>query len=315
MPGSPLRIAIMSTPRSGTTWLRNLLAEALSCHTFSVHHPDAVDWTSQPARTVCQLHWLPDDDLLRAWRTHGVRVVSIARHPLDVLVSILNFAQEARETGRWLGGLGGDEERLRGATPVSPEFVEYAESERAGALLSVTPAWWSRPGTVRVRYEQLREESSDEIAVIARELGEPVLGGTTTVTMQDLTEQDPARSFHFWRGNPGDWHSLLTQDVADRIVSRHRQVFDALGYDEVNADPALDPTTAERNWYELRLAAFSRRIERLTPAAERGRRVATLLDDSVLDLLETETLAARVAHRFLRTAASRRRRSETGDVF
>ena len=76
---------------------------------------------------------------------HGFRVLVLSRHPLDVLISILHFVRKDRETNNWLGGEGGDERSIFGASPCSPQFLAYATSERAKALLSVSREWWPDP--------------------------------------------------------------------------------------------------------------------------------------------------------------------------
>src|ERR1700759_2986044 len=104
-----MRLAIVSTPRSGNMWLRRLLLRLTGGAELSADTPAAVDWERLPERSVLQLHWPPEDGFLALLAAHDVAPVAVARHPLDVLVSILQFAQHEGRTARWLNGSHGNE--------------------------------------------------------------------------------------------------------------------------------------------------------------------------------------------------------------
>ena len=143
--GDGLRLALVSTPRSGNTWLRTMLAAALDLHEVAAHSPRTLDWGALPQRLILQLHWCRDEAFLALLRDHGFRVVVICRHPLDMLISLLVYVQHGRETAGWLDGLAGDERVLDGASPLDSSFLNYATGDRARALLDVGVQWWSAP--------------------------------------------------------------------------------------------------------------------------------------------------------------------------
>ena len=104
-----VRAVIVSTPRSGNTWLRSLLANAYALEharneELWAHTPEGFPWSELPRRCVMQLHWEPDKAFQRLLRTQGVRPIAVARHPLDVLISILQLSQHSTETACWLRG-------------------------------------------------------------------------------------------------------------------------------------------------------------------------------------------------------------------
>src|SRR6185295_14663912 len=99
-----MRIAVVSTPRSGNSWLRRMLAESLQLEENAVHRPEDVDWPELPERAVLQIHWRPDRDFVSRLEQHAFRPVVIARHPLDTLISILAFSQHENSTKHWLDG-------------------------------------------------------------------------------------------------------------------------------------------------------------------------------------------------------------------
>jgi hypothetical protein len=72
----------------------------------------------------------------------------LARHPLDVLVSMLNFIRHEPLTARWLEGNAEIPKTLVGQAPTSENFLNYAMSWGAENLLGnlctgryATTAW------------------------------------------------------------------------------------------------------------------------------------------------------------------------------
>lgn len=238
------RVAVVSTPRSGNMWLRRLLVGALGAEERSAHTPGEVDWDGLPERVVLQLHWHRSRAFRAQLRRHGFEVVVLARHPLDVLVSILHFAPHEPQTNRWLDGEAGGEQLLAGAAPLDPAFLAYGLSPRARALLSVTPEWWERRGTAAsVRYEELVAQPAVELErILARLSAEPLRPAADAVRAASFGRlRAEAANLHFWRGEPGHWRRLLTPDVAGPLAAAHAPLLARLGYD---AGPAGLPTAA-----------------------------------------------------------------------
>ena len=114
---------------------------------------------------------------------HGFRVVTVARHPLDVLISILHFCVYESESEHWLLGAGGSEAGIFAAMPRSRAFVEYATGPRAAELLAVTPDWWGRPGVVGVRYEDCVRDTDGELRRMEAAFG-PVRCGSRAAAVE-----------------------------------------------------------------------------------------------------------------------------------
>jgi hypothetical protein len=237
----------VSTPRSGNMWTRRLLRELYALEERSVHDASEVDWESLPERCVVQLHAERTPELESLIERHAFRVAVVARHPLDVLISILHFARHEPQTASWLGGAHGDERKIRDASPTSRAFVSYATSARAKALIGITPQWWER-ADVCLRYEDLVADTRQELEVIVEALDEQ-----PTTTYDDVLErvtfeslQAEAANVHFWRGNAGTWQELLTVPVARKLVDAHEDVLVQLGYLTLP-----DEQTARERWSNL----------------------------------------------------------------
>jgi hypothetical protein len=245
----PVRIAVVSTPRSGNTWLTALLGRAYAVPTTAAHWLSDGEWAGLPPEVVLQLHWPRGPGFEARLRDLGFGVVTLARHPLDVLVSVLHFAWYEDETASWLLGRGGDERSIRAATPRSRPFVEYATGPRATVLLAVTTSWWGRPGVTSLRYEDLVRDTAAGLAAAFDRFGPPrcpsveeVIAGCTLDTLQRGSVNN-----HFWRGRPGLWRELLPAAEADKIAAAVAPVAAALGYD-LDPDRFLDAGAADRNW-------------------------------------------------------------------
>ena len=218
---APLRIALLGTPRSGNTWLRLLVGAATGIPTVAMHERTDSALAELPRECVVQIHWRREPDFLNLLAAHGFRVLTIARHPLDVLVSILQFAIHDSESDRWLLGRGGDESGLFGAMPGSRAFAEYGTGDRARELFGVTGDWWEQPGATSVRFEELVRDPIGQLLRL-RNLFRPdsTADLSEIVARHELAElRTNSFNSHFWKGQPGLWRQLLTAEIAGEIAA------------------------------------------------------------------------------------------------
>ena len=188
------------------------------------------------------MNWLTDRDF---------RIVTLARHPLDVLVSCLHFVHHEPQTARWLEGLTCLPDSLIGESPASLGFLNYALSFGAENLLAVTYQWWHDERTVRLKYEELVRAPGPALATLAMALGQRSVDFTPALQANGLDKFKAWSNARGWQGAPGLWRLLIPWSSARQIRARHRSVFKALGYD---ARPSLlTKATAERNWQRLKI--------------------------------------------------------------
>jgi SAM-dependent methyltransferase len=281
------RIAILSTPRSGNMWLRRLLGAVYDLDDLSADTPAAVPWDDLPDACALQLHWPPTGPLIEQLERSEFSTVALARHPLDVLVSVLQFAQNEPRTARWLNGDGGTELPLLGSEPCSEAFRAYASGPRAGALLAVSADWWRTPTLdAPVRFEELVASPDAVLGRVTERLGGSVASSVTRatelVTFENL--QTETGNGHFWRGRPGQWRSLVTADDAAAVERAHPFAFAELGY-AADADPQLTEAEARENWRAL--AQGGEPARRLEPRTTSRRVEAHLeLSESPAELVE-----------------------------
>lgn len=239
-----------------------MLAKVLDLHELAVHAPTDVPWHSLPERLVLQIHWPPDESFRTQLAEHGFHPIVLARHPLDVLLSILVFAQHDESTLFWLGGSDA-ERRLVGADPLSETLLQYAVGARAAALLNVSAAWWRVGAAFHIRYEDLVLDGVGQIEKVLRWLD--VTARVPPAVVVESTSVDRMRKlqveflFHIWQGQPGLWKRLLTGDQARQICDFHHAVMNLYGY-ACDADDSLDAATAHANWERMETTALKRNV-------------------------------------------------------
>ena len=209
---SKRRLAILATPRSGNTYLGLLLSRFYDLPHVAVHQMNETDWAMQPEEVLLRLHWRREPKLLARLEREGYRIITIARHPLDVLISILHVVVYDVDSEAWLLGSKGDERPIWGSMPRSRNFLDYCQSERAFELLSVTCDYWQQPGIVCLRYEDLVADPGQILESIESQFGPPRRVPDVERILSDLTISNLGKtSFnnHFWKGKPGLWRELL----------------------------------------------------------------------------------------------------------
>lgn len=266
---TPQRLAIISTPRSGNTWLRLLVSSIyglgdLGDGQIAVHHPDDVDWANLPPRCVLQLHWPHTESFRKRLDDNGFQPIVIARQPLDVLLSILQFAPRDGKTARWLEGAGGDETSIYGELPSSEAFLRYATGPRARALLDVSRDWWDAPGVRRVRYEDLVRETVPRLRALLDGLAPyppgSLLRAVEANAIQNLRAEHSTQMYHFWQGRPGLWRHLIPAPTVRAIREAQAPIFETIGH-EAEPDESLTADAADALWYRIELDASRSQLD------------------------------------------------------
>jgi hypothetical protein len=256
-----LRVAVVATPRSGNTWLRSLLGSLYGLTNVVCDRPEEVPWDELPERCVLQLHWNPEPELLDSLRRHGFHAVTIARHPLDVLISILHFCTTWPGTSRWFGGRSGSEDSICGALPGSDEFRKYASGPRAQALLSVTRDWWRVADCQKLRYEALVADPRAELERLARTLEPAALRAISDAVEENSFERLKPRvqNQHYWRGTPAHWRRFIPAPVARQLALVHASSFELLKY-QCEPDDTLTSAQADLYWLSLEILSLRQEL-------------------------------------------------------
>ena len=243
------RLALISSPRSGNTWLRRMLVPLFGLEEQAVHVPGELDWHRLPTHSVIQLHWPASPSFIAQLESHGYHVVVLVRHPLDILISIPHFAKHEPQTARWLDGAHGDERSILDAEPCSEQFIDYALTPRARALIDVSSEWSDRPGIIPVRYENLVKHPSHELRRIVEWSGmQPIASVDEAIEAMSFARlQSEANNQHIWQGRPGLWRKLLTPNYARAVSEPYHRHAARHGYN-LTPNPTLTLECARREW-------------------------------------------------------------------
>jgi len=233
------RLFLACTPRTGNTWFRKMVAQATGGVDAAAHSPSEIAWESVETPCIVAMHCHRTPAFQSFLADAGFDVLTMVRHPLDVLVSILHFSKYEPATARWLEGEGGDESPLRCADPTSAEFLDYALSRRAALLLNVSSEWYSSAREV-VHYERLVADTAGTLDAILRRLGCSMHATADDVAIHNSLDRLRRFSkYHFWRGEPGLWRRVIPASYQLSIYEGHRDLFELWGYPRPDESPLL----------------------------------------------------------------------------
>ncbi len=247
-------VLLTSAPRSGNTLLQRLFHEVFGYPVLAAPTIDDVATELVTAPVLMQIHAVRNRRALQFVDRLSARVVTVARHPLDVVISILHFSRHEPQILDWLDGEAiGSPTTLRGASPTSEQFVEWATGSGASRLLAITADWWNDPATYRIRYEDLIASTGPVVAKLADDLG-IVVPEATDELLGEPVDPDGVRertlvgtpNHHRWRSKADGWRDFLPRPVAERLAVTHRRVLADLGY--AVDGPFVDAEEAAANW-------------------------------------------------------------------
>lgn len=244
-----MNLALIGSPRSGNTWISSLLAEAAGMERFAAHN--YLDFPSDLQNSIVQIHWRRDAGFRRFLSDNRFSVIALARHPLDVLLSVLHFIRFEPLTSQWLGGDAAIPDELSGKSPASDEFLDYALSPGAENLLAVTYEWWQDEQTLHVRYEDFVDDASGQICRILDRLQIADRGIMNAIANNPFEKWKSLSNHHGWQGRYGVWRDLVPDEFRSAIFDRFRHLFDYVGYSYDG--PRLTKEQATENWQKLRV--------------------------------------------------------------
>jgi hypothetical protein len=208
--------------------VRSVLGDILRLQQFAVHNYTELE--TIPDRCIVQLHWYREGNFQRFLADNRFKTLVLARHPLDVLVSILNFIRHEPLTARWLEGNAEIPSTLAGQPPTSNEFVRYATSWGAENVLGISYQWWHDATAIKARYEDLVQRPDEALLNLARVFDPGVCDESGAASRFSLPFFQKLPNKHGWQAKPGLWRRLIVYHDARTIYRRHKHLFDVMGY-------------------------------------------------------------------------------------
>jgi hypothetical protein len=243
----PLRILILSTPKTGNTWLARLLSAIYELPQLGLTVPfDRDQARSLGARWVVFHHVRPSPEILDWIDQTQPFLVSVTRHPADVLVSLYyhvrGFQPGPLDANAVQAMLAGPYERTDIASDAGGSFQDDLECSLS----------WMRTGRAHiVRYEDLWRDTRRELIRLTS-LIYPVPERSIELAIErgdfSLMRRLAGKHGRFFRsGKVGNWLEALPEEVcAELSKDPYRRIIGELGYSMDPTDPIISAPQVPR---------------------------------------------------------------------
>lgn len=241
-----LKILIVSTPKTGNTWVKNLLSTIYGLPIVQIgprFDPAEVD--ALGPRWVTHQHYTAQPQIIEYAQRNNVEFVTTIRHPGDALVSkfhfVRNFVDRLTFSDIDLSPLMSRDDDAMG------EHTAYYAKHGFPISLDISLGWMRTARSHVVRYEDLWRDPVDALTQLTDSLQpvpqDRIERATDLCDIQMLRRfRDDAEGKFFRKGGPGNWRYELPASIID--VFRHQEpypdLFKALGYTLDPHDPVID---------------------------------------------------------------------------
>lgn len=211
-----LKILIVSTPKTGNTWLRNLLAAAYGLPMVELSTAfDPAEAEGHGARWIAHQHFYPEPALLSWAEQHGVVLLTTTRHPGDVLISLYHYVQNyVGETA----GFGTEATMVSDARPFGEKTASFVK-QAFHSLLDISIQWMDTGRSQVVRYEDLWRDPVGTLAALTSRIYPIELDAIERAVEQcDISvmrKMAGSDGKFFRKGGAGNWR----QDLPPEIVA------------------------------------------------------------------------------------------------
>ena len=239
------RILIAATEKTGNTWLKYLLAHIYELPTPYISQDfSEAEADSLGNRWVTHQHFLPERPLLDWAAKTQAHLVTMIRHPADILVSLYhyccNYADHYKEDPGISQALAADAP-ARQETAGLPHHVVDGEllrilQERIMCDLNISISWIRSGRSSVVRYEDLRVEPLQTLSTLAESIAsvssDRVEKAIEACDIKVLRDNYAIDTRFFRRALIGEWRSALPIHVLRRFAEEEpfRSQLSFLGY-------------------------------------------------------------------------------------
>lgn len=249
-----LKIIVASTPKTGNTWVRHILAAVYNLPMIELSNPFDVSYASRLGDCwIGQEHYYPQSELVNWAKKNRVVVVTTIRHPGDVLVSFCYYVWDCVHNKK-ITGYGLSPIMMSIAddkVPIGSNAENYVKTEFQ-SLLNISLAWIYSGFSKIIRYEDLWFDPVQTIKLLTDQIA-PVSNDTIerAIEQSDMKWVQRLSTIHgqfFRRGGTGGWREELPPEII-QLFSGHEPYpvqFSALGYTLAPTDLHTNRVTKSR---------------------------------------------------------------------
>lgn len=242
-------ILLASYPRTGSTWLKLLMAELVAAGTPVDSFMPSFGKTLPETRTFAisghryhflKTHMHPHHPDFAQVKMPLAAIISIRRHPLDILLSSLNYALIRKEPGCFLGG---ELKSVAGivADGEMPHYLdEFIAADgfpwyrgRTGPFSLFQRSW--RAEAERARYLELCYEDmvaapQNAVGWLASFLGIEADAAKIKDTIRIVDGYTRKIGAFYWMRRARNFETFLPRELSQNFERRYKPVLDELGY-------------------------------------------------------------------------------------
>lgn len=263
------RILIAATEKTGNTWLKYLLAHIYELPTPYISQDfSEAEADSLGSRWVTHQHFLPERPLLNWASRTQTHLVTMIRHPADILVSLYhyccNYPDHYKEDPAVSAALAADAEQRQATADLSHHVVDgellRVLQERIMCDVNISISWIRTGRSLIVRYEDLRGDPQKTLSSVAESIApasrDRIVQAVDACDIKVLRDNYAIDSRFFRRALIGEWRSVLPTHVLRRFAEEEpfRSQFSFLGYDlkvdKVRANPRKERPIASHSALE-----------------------------------------------------------------
>ncbi len=230
-----LKIMVVSTPKTGNTWVKHLLAHVYDLPVVKIgmqFDADTVELLG--TRWITHQHYGARTDVIDCGRRNNIVFVTTVRHPGDALVSKFHHV---RNFGRQFTFADVDRSpvMLQDGDTIGEHTASYVMDGFATSL-NVSLGWMRSGRSHIVRYEDLKRDPAGTLQALTDAIcpmpRERIERAVEACDIQQMRKSSPVGHKFFRQGQVGGWRSELTPQIIDifRSTEPYPTQFTELGY-------------------------------------------------------------------------------------
>jgi hypothetical protein len=243
-------VMVASYPKTGSTWLRFVLSEMFvpgseiseTIPSFLKGYPDRSPEFELFGRTArfIKTHFYPKHPRFSSFRGQIIAAITIRRHPLDVLLSSLNYAYTREHSESFINGLPKPVDQIVSDGEMQHYIDQFIAKDgfpwhhtQSGPFSRHMPLWRRASENLpylELRYEDMAADAQQVIESIYKFLGRPYAAADVTRVFEAVDKETQVDGKFFWSRKAHNFETRLPQAMADDFNRRYKHVLREHGY-------------------------------------------------------------------------------------